>query len=482
MSSKFLSSSTNIRTLNQEITQEEILNKLDGVLLVSVGSSNVNTIITDVSNNNTQTNKLFVQDISNNDLLRDISNNQLSGNAILNNINNNLGGSNLSNFGFDNMLFSSNFRYNAGLYRRRIFLDVSNNNIQETIGNTPSYNLNSGLSGHIQTTTRFFVPAQSQILFTYGWEQGVFQNAGDSVESHFGLRNDSTANIVYVSIIKVFEGNLIQIINTAADRNNVIRTETITQANFNIDVLDGLGISGHTYNPDFSSIKLFIEQNSNNLIFGLYDNNQNKIPFHSIGKYNTANSTTLPIQTRAWRMFQGHIFARLTGNVIVYPNDMRIFNRAPILFPNSFSYEISSPLTINTTETNVLAIQLKAFPVTANIKLKNLCIDSTKLLRVRFYHVESNSLVPNSITGGSFDETIESLTFNDTFTSFTAVRIFSCISDAIDVIDLSKHIDWKYFGYDEDDNSQLSNTIIMTFQSLETTSASVLYDLNWCET
>lgn len=320
---------------------------------------------------------------------------------------------------------------------------------------------------------RFFTYLGGRTLYVFNTSNPSF-SANDQFLQFYGLE-EKLGHQIRFKLSAQFSGiSTIEIIIDSTSNLGIKITKTITQAEFNVDKIDGTGISQFTYEPHYQNTKLFILTDDNTFyIFGVLSNNR-LIPIHHFIQNEITAATTNGSRFghhRAYMDFEredGNISVNLISNLglTIYKDTLPSYNSSITIIDN---------FTVSSSNDPFMAIQfVDITKYRGNVQIRTFTSHCNKPFLIRIYLGRDSNL---SITGGSFTQ-LRNIEYNTTMTSFSGgVLIYSfLIPEGFASTDLTEFLDWKLFSYDL--NMTVSNVLLFTANELAAGQDSFDFTLN----
>lgn len=332
-----------------------------------------------------------------------------------------------------------------------------------------------------------FHSSGSKLLYLFSFSSGVFDGISSrQITSNIGLDSVLSNTLMRAHFLFVLaDANLgtskINIVIYSRDLTGTVQIDTIVQENFNIDKIDGTGKSGFNLNLNFASQEFWILHSGNELLFGLKFHDV-YIPIHSFNgeKLNiTATSSTgldLP-QNYRYRI-QAVRDDNESGDLYINFHHVKILSDSANIYYNT--YQVDNTLLItDLLETPIFTIGfLDGLSDYGNITLTELQIHSDKLCKLNIRRGRNNDLV----LVGSIPTMKNNIEYDISATSYSTSGIIIqtiIIESGLTTIDLSKYIDWRLFGYNN--NYSFSDLVSFSIQNLETVNLNLIYNFNIAE-
>lgn len=377
------------------------------------------------------------------------------------------------------LVYTSNYRGLQETNDQLYFEDESNNSVTVSYENSGLELIFNALNDNYKRITRFFAPHTGKSLYIISLTADHIDTNAKEMLFEFGLESFDTLSTLKFKIIINSDGSgYINIELTPYKADNTAGTvRDISQNDFNIDPIDGTGISEFTYENRWHNQSFFILTDDNlSYIFGL-SNGKKLIPVHS---FNLADEYALfPAggRTGAYRMFYYLNRNDALGDDIRYMiSSVRIFKDTNIVYHTSNSIDNSLNSIASLTETPIVSV--KYFDTTkyrGNVQLNKLAIYTDKIARIKAYYGRSTDL---TLTTATWTQ-LSNVSYDFSANMFGGgTEIYSTlIKTETNIIDLIENINYKFFGYDYDISNE--NIILFTYEHLETGNALISYDLSW---
>ena len=311
--------------------------------------------------------------------------------------------------------------------------------------------------------------------------------------SNADFPNTETTEIVYEMGLEEIGGNNVRIqancLNTTgtsggsidiyvtmtAQDSSTVTKSFIGASNFNIDIIDGTGPSGFTYDPEWSNQKFFILTDDNlHYTFGLI-NGFNLIPIHSFSQNDVVGSLTEGSRLAAHRPYWKVITNQADSERSMDIHGFSIYKDSEISYKSSHTIT-GSNTNIDGTTNGVLFLALRYRDIAryrGNIQPISLNVESDRVRRIFIYY--GSPATPVSIVGASWTSlgNIEYDTSGTSFTSSGATYSFQ-INSGNTSISLEDIIDWKFFGYNYDASDR--TIVLLAAENLGAGTGNFLWD------
>ena len=390
----------------------------------------------------------------------------------------------------NNLVHNINFSSAQNLGVLQFFIDASSN------GGTISSNGDAGISIFLTSATHFIdlilsrhIPSiTGKTLYVLNL-QGPVCVPFFEANIEYGLRDLSDNEIKFdLTVTDTVGTSSIGLSITTNYLNVNSNTISVAQSSFNIDKIDGTGISEFNYVPNFSTQTLFILRDDNfGFIFGV-SNGIKLIPIHYYNPVETSTSNTDGLAD-GFGMTIHRPFYKITkidssGNLLV--NNIKSFRiYKDHLSPHGIldSYDISKNI-VSFSEIPFFAIKLRdgsaSWEYSGNIRLKNISIYTNKIAKFKIYY--NSSFVSVTLTGSSFSTLTNTAEIDISSTAISVSSevpiIYNCLLDTgVNNIDLTKVMDHRYFGFDH--NISTKTFIAFSIENIENTDGIMAASLNW---
>lgn len=405
-----------------------------------------------------------------------------------------------------NYVYSSNFRSISStfddsyklLYEKIVTVGA----IADEHSFTPyGLRFNVNLAQELYHKVRFFIPNEGKTLYIYSINN--FDDTNINNDWNIGLENVLGSTINFLINVNATESN--QFIIT-------INSVNITSDNFNIDKLDGTGLSGETFTSHFGALSLWILHDSNNcFIFGITDTKSRYIPCHRFS-YNEQQ----PILNK----FRPYVKVIRNGisNSICFSRGIEIYNDVinnnnwlnnitPIFYGSGY-VNINTFSTTSTNEFYLLNASQYNYNYTSPVSVGNVqfislngyCNRNWRLYvcytNEDFYFSVANTTGPNAINKWPFTETNNTigslLTIADATETFTdayqlddinlsrVLHIQDFSSETFN-INLKEIIDWKNINLGNANEQYNVGGIWLFAKNMSSTSGLIVAGANWME-
>ena len=318
--------------------------------------------------------------------------------------------------------------------------------------------------------------ARTLYIFTFSpYSNG--NNIGDGIIVNLGLRklkdnNDSG----YSRFVFDSSGDL------EIHYTDKTTTYSVNKSAFNIDVLDGTGPSGYTFEDRHIQSYFIMEDNnySGRWIYGIIKNGQ-MFPVHSLDTYGLSYFE-LANYNNAWEI-------NVSGTFVINSGVELMCMSSFISFPFNFdslkmigynrSYDLGSQTVLASTTTCIFSVQYQSTdPTDIGMSwLRAISVDSSiGACQLLIYRIADTI----TISGGSAS-TIGNLSINKTPTpSGTPTNdqlIYSRYIRETGEHELS-NLSWKNLGYNDSDTRIL---LLVYVKNFETSNTTILSDISWME-
>ena len=379
------------------------------------------------------------------------------------------------------LIYTSNYRGLQETNDQLYFEDEDNTSTDISYAITGLDISTNALNDSYKRITRFFTPNTGKSLYiisltsdhktTFTTEEILFEfglenfDQDSTLKFQVNINSDGTSGYIKLQIV---------LLNASASPETP--TRDISQNEFNIDIIDGTGISGFTYESRWHNQSFFILTDDNlSYIFGL-SNGYKLIPVHSFNL--AAEYEVFPIggRTDAYRPFYSLTRNDSNGTSVSYCiSNMSIFKDTELVYGTQNTID-SSRNDISINELPILSTRY--FDVTkyrGNIQLYQLAIYTSKISRLKIYYGRNTDLTLTTPTWTQENNIAYDFSSN-TFSGGTEIYS-TLLKTEINIIDLISIIDYKLFGYDNDLSN--SNIILFTIKNLESGTAFSTFDLSW---
>lgn len=328
--------------------------------------------------------------------------------------------------------------------------------------------------------TRFYSANTGNTLYVLSLS-GIDITENARLKMEFGLRIINGPSILFTLELSNTGSEYIQIDTVLGTYLGIgSDSRTYAQTDFNIDTIDGTGISELTYLKNWMWQSLFILNTDNHkFIFGLSDNYRN-IPVHSINftdlSGNRAINSLLP-KMRPYFSFERLDSETLSAPLTLYVSHLSIYKDKEYSSYNFQSLDNSANI-VSATETLLVALRYPGTSYRGNIQLKNLYFYSNRIMRLKIYYGANTAITlggsPVWLTTSNLQHTITDVTFSG------GIKIYSALTNTeVNKINLEPIINYKHFNYNFEQDT--ASIILFTIENLETTTAAMEFDLSWCE-
>ena len=370
-----------------------------------------------------------------------------------------------------NLIYDSNYK---GINSNSI-LFMEDENTSGTMSGIDDYGLRlfSIMTGSTyERLLRFFPYRGGRTLYVYTCSNVNFA-AGVTTEffHKVGLQESSSQQIFFNIYCSRDSGGVslgfLQIVvqSTAQDLSTVVKT--INQNEFNIDIIDGTGPSGFTYESEWATQKFFILTDDNlHYTFGLI-NGFNLIPIHSFSQNDIVGSLSEGGRLGAHRPFYEIVASVAPASLALDFLGFSIYKDLKINYKNSYTI-IGNNTNIDGTVLGIPFLALRYRDISryrGNIQITDLNTQSNRIRRIFIYYGTPNN--PLVLVGATWSNTLGNIQYDTGATSYTSggnqIASFK-IRAGINNILLEDIIDWKLFGYDGDFTGRTE--ILFTAQNL----------------